>query len=101
MLVSAGGFALQLAESNLFTLSAPRFGDLTIRETREGISRVGWEQLFRISGLEPSDVESRILDDWDFLRIVMDEVAWQQRAGNAPEEILHLSQIKKTRPNAL
>lgn len=46
-------------------------------------------------------MESRIVDHWDFLRVVMDEVAWQQRAGNAPEEILHPSQIKKTRPNAL
>jgi len=54
-------------------------------------------------------VESRILDDCrnpgDFLRIVMDEVTRQQRAqrwaGNTPEEILHLRQIKKTIPEAL
>lgn len=45
-------------------------------------------------------MESRILDHWDFLRVVMDEVAWQQRAGNAPKEILHFSVIKRTLPNA-
>ena len=40
MLLSAGGFALQLGESNIFNLLAPRFGDLTIRENREGMLRV-------------------------------------------------------------
>jgi hypothetical protein len=110
LLLSAGGFALYLGESNIFNLLAPRFGNLTIRENRESMLRV-WlgSSLFRISGLKRSDVESRILDDCrsagDFLRIVMDEVTRQQGArrwaGNAPEEILHLSQIKKTLPDAL
>ena len=85
MLLSAGGFALYLGESSIFNLLAPRFGDLTIRENRERMLRV-WlgSSLFRISGLERGDVESRILDDCrtagDFLRIVMDELARQQGA---------------------
>ena len=109
-LLSAGGFALYLGESNIFNLLAPRFGDLAIRKNREKMWQV-WlgSSLFRVSGLDRSDVESRILEDCrnpgDFLRIVMDEVARQQGAhrwaGNAPEEILHLRQIKKTIPEAL
>jgi sulfotransferase family protein len=110
MLLSAGGFALYLGESNIFNLLAPRFGDLAIRKNRERMWQV-WQRssLFRVSGLNRSDVESRILDACrnagDFLRIVMEEVARQQGArrwaGNAPEEILHLRQIKKTIPEAL
>jgi len=110
MLLSAGGFALYLGESNIFNLLAPRFGDLAITKNREKMWQV-WlgSGLFRVSGLERGDVESRILDDCrnagDFLQIVMGEVARQQGArrwaGNAPEEILHLRQIKKTIPDAL
>jgi len=110
MLLSAGGFALYLGESNIFNLLAPRFGDLARRSNREEMLRV-WlgSSLFRVSGLGASDVESRILDDCrnagDFLRIVMDELTRQQGArrwaGNTPEEILHLRQIKKTIPEAL
>ena len=110
MLLSAGGFALYLGESNIFNLLAPRFGDLTIRENRQRMLRV-WlgSSLFRVSGLQPGDVESRIQNHCrsagDFLRIVMDELARQQGArrwaGNAPEEILHLAEIKKTLPEAL
>jgi hypothetical protein len=110
MLLSSGGFALYLGESNIFNLVAPRFGDLARRANREQMLRV-WlgSSLFRVSRLRPSDVESRILDECrnagDFLRIVMDEVTRQQGAqrwaGNTPEEILHLRQIKKTIPEAL
>ena len=110
MLLSAGGFALYLGESNVFNLLAPRFGDLAVLENRKGMLGV-WlaSSLFRISGLNRTDVESKILDDCrnpgDFLRIVMDEMARQQGAqrwaGNAPEEILHLRQIKRTIPGAL
>lgn len=110
MLLSSGGFALYLGESNIFNLLAPRFGDLARRANREQMLRV-WlgSSLFRVSRLRARDVESRILDDCrnpgDFLRIVMDEVTRQQGAqrwaGNTPEEILHLRQIKKTIPEAL
>lgn len=109
-LLSAGGFALYLGESNIFNLLAPRFGDLGIRKNREKMWQV-WSgsSLFRISGLNLKDVEDRILDHCnnagDFLRIVMDEVARKQGAerwaGNAPEEVLHLREIKKTIPEAL
>jgi hypothetical protein len=110
MLLSAGGFALYLGESNIFNLLAPRFGDLSVRKNREKMFEV-WlgSGLFRVSGLQRGQVESKILNDCrnagDFLRTVMDEIARQQGArrwaGNAPEEILHLKQIKQTIPDAL
>jgi hypothetical protein len=110
MLLSAGGFALYLGESNVFNLLAPRFGDLSVRKNRERMWQV-WlgSSLFRVSGLNRTDVESKILNDCrnagDFLRTVMGEMARQQGAhrwaGNAPEEILHLHQIKETIPEAL
>jgi hypothetical protein len=110
MLLSSGGFALYLGESNIFNLVAPRFGNLARRANREEMLRV-WlaSSLFRVSGLRAADVESRILEECrnagDFLRIVMSEVTRQQGAqrwaGNTPEEILHLRQIKKTIPEAL
>jgi hypothetical protein len=35
MLLSSGGFAVYLAESNVFNLLVPRFGDLSVRANRE------------------------------------------------------------------
>ena len=109
-LMSAGGFAIYLGESNIFNLLAPRFGDLSVRENRQRMLDV-WlgSRLFRVSGLERSELEQKIPDNCqnagDFLRIVMDELALQQNASrwaaNAPEEILHLKHIKKTIPEAL
>ena len=108
-LLSAGGFAIYLGESNIFNLLAPRFGDLGVRKNREKMLNV-WlgSRLFRVSGLERRQIEERTDDcrnAGDFLRVVMDELAQQQNAvrwaGNAPEEILHLRQIKETIPEAL
>lgn len=110
MLLSAGGFAVYLGESNIFNLVAPRFGDLSVPRNREKMLNV-WlgSRLFRVTGLEREQIESKILADCrnpgDFLRIFMDEVARQQNAvrwaGNAPEEMLHLPLIKQTIPEAL
>jgi hypothetical protein len=108
-LLSAGGFAIYLGESNIFNLLAPRFGDLRVRKNREKMLNV-WlgSRLFRVSGLERWKIEERVHDcqnAGDFLRVVMDELARQQNAwrwaANAPEEILHLRQIKETIPEAL
>jgi hypothetical protein len=108
-LLSAGGFAIYLGESNIFNLLAPRFGDLRVRKNREKMLNV-WlgSRLFRVSGLERWQIEERAdrcRNAGDFLRLVMDELARQQNArrwaGNAPEEILHLQQIKETIPEAL
>jgi len=109
-LLSAGGFALYLGESNVFNLLAPRFGDLSISKNRDSMMEV-WlaSRLGRASGLKRQQIEEKISascrNAGDFLRIIMEEIARQSQAsrwaGNAPEEILHLPLIKKLIPDAL
>src|SRR5271169_7076461 len=79
MLLSAGGFAVYLAESNVFNLLAPRFGDLSSRANRERLLEAWLDsKLFRASGVEAEHIRHRILGEChnpgDFLRIVMDEI---------------------------
>lgn len=110
MLLSAGGFAVYLAESNVFNLLAPRFGNLDRRANRERLLRV-WlgSQLFRASGLDARKIEREILEQChnagDFLRIVMEAITRQQGmqrwAENSVEGNLHLPEIKRLIPNAL
>jgi len=109
-LLSSGGFAIYRGESNIFNLLAPRFGDLKVLKNRQKMLEV-WlgSRLYRVSGLDRRRIEERVTkeceNEGDFLRIVMDELAYRQNAyrwaGNAPEEILHLRRIKQTIPEAL
>jgi hypothetical protein len=64
MLLSAGGFAVYLTESNVFNLLAPRLGDLSSRANRERLLEA-WlgSRLFRPSRLEAEQVRQRILQD--------------------------------------
>jgi len=110
MLLSAGGFAVYLAESNAFNLLAPHFGDLGRREARRKLLQVWLEsKLFRASGLDALQIENEVLEHCrnigDFLRIVMEGVAraqgMQRWAENSPEGILHLPLIKRLIPEAL
>jgi len=110
MLLSAGGFAVYLAESNVFNLLAPSFGALEKRENRQRLLKV-WlgSKLFRASGLAATEVENQVLEHChnagDFLRIVMDGIARAQGverwAENSPEGILYLPLIKRLIPEAL
>lgn len=110
MLLSAGGFAVYLAESNAFNLLAPNFGDLGRREARQKLLHA-WlgSKLFRASGLDASQIENEFLElgrnIGDFLQIVMGKIARaqgkQRWAENSPEGILHLPLIKRLIPNAL
>jgi hypothetical protein len=110
MLLSAGGFAVYLAESNVFNLLVPRFGDLSVRSNRERLLQ-SWldSKLFRASGLDANLIRQRILQDCrsgaDFLRIVMGEICTLQGAGrwaeNSPEGMLYLPVIKQFIPEAL
>jgi len=110
MLLSAGGFAVYLAESNVFNLLAPRFGDLGVRAHREQLMQA-WLQskLFRASGLDAAAVRERVLqqcrNSGDFLRIVMGEICAAQGmprwAENSPEGMLYLPLIKQLIPDAL
>ena len=57
MLLSSGGFAVYLAESNVFNMLGPHFGNLRTRADREELLRV-WmaSKLFRATGLDRSDI---------------------------------------------
>jgi hypothetical protein len=110
MLLSAGGFAVYLAESNVFNLLVPHFGDLRSRANRERLLEAWLDsKLFRASGLDADLIRQRILQDChtgaDFLRIVMGEICTLQGvrrwAENSPEAMLYLPLIKQLIPEAL
>jgi hypothetical protein len=110
MLLSAGDFAVYLAESNVFNLLAPRFGDPSVKANRERLIDA-WLQskLFRATFLDASQLQTRLSAECrssgDFLRIVMEGMAHAQGvrrwADNSPEELLHACQIKQEVPDAL
>jgi Sulfotransferase family len=110
MFLSAGGFAVYLAEANVFNLLAPRFGDFGDRANREKLVSA-WlnSKLFKASGLEETTIRARILEECrnpgDFLQIVMTEICRlqgaQRWAENSPEGMLYLPLIKKLIPDAL
>jgi hypothetical protein len=110
MLLSSGGFAVYLAESNVFNLLVPRFGDLHIYANRKRLVDA-WvnSKLFRASGLDAEDIRSRIMAECenggDFLNLVMSEMCAAQQvwrwAENSPEGMLYLPLIKRLIPNAL
>lgn len=110
MLLSAGKFAVYLAESNVFNLLAPRFGDLAVPRNRQNLL-TAWlnSKLFRATGLDSKEIEKKVLDSCrnpgDFLRTVMDEVSrsqgMQRWAENTPEGLLHMPAIKLFIPDAL
>jgi hypothetical protein len=110
MLLSAGGFAVYLAESNVFNLLVPRFGDLSSRSNREQLMEA-WlnSRLFLASGLDRDHVRKRVLEECrnggDFLRIVMGEICvlqgMERWAENSPEGMLYLPLIKQLIPDAL
>lgn len=110
MLLSAGGFAVYLAESNVFNLLLPRFGDLRVYSNRQKLVDA-WlgSKLFRASGLDAEDIRARLLKECDnggdFLGIVMGEICarqgMQRWAENSPEGMLYLPLIKRLIPNAV
>jgi sulfotransferase family protein len=110
MLLSSGGFAVYLAESNVFNVLALRFGDLGERSNRQKLMRV-WlgSKLFRATGLDAQQIEKKILEECrhagDFLGIVMSKIArsqgMQRWAENSPETLLHLPLVKSLIPDAL
>ena len=110
MLLSAGGFAVYLAESNVFNLLIPRFGDLRSPANRERLLEAWLDSnLFLASGLDAGHVQRRIMEECqnggDFLRIVMGEICERQGkqrwAENSPEGMLHLPLIKQLIPEAI
>jgi hypothetical protein len=110
MLLSAGGFAVYLAEANVFNLLAMRFGNLNSVENRRKLIQAWLDsKLFRASGLDRKQIRRKLLEECespgDFLQIVMSEITtgqgMQRWAENSPEGLLHLPTIKKSIPDAL
>jgi hypothetical protein len=110
MLLSAGNFAVYRAESQVFNILEPRFGDLSgFRQRRAMLNAWYNSPLFTKTGLAKEDIEVPVMSDCrnggDFLRIVMEMMADKQRvqrwADCTPEHLLYLRRIKETIPNAL
>ncbi|MGA7291959.1 MAG: sulfotransferase [Terriglobales bacterium] len=109
-LLSAGGFAVYHAESNAFNLLGLRFGNLAHRRNRRQLlDEYYTSKLFQRTGLEPKDIDERVMQDCrnagDFLRIVMEAIARRQGADrwaeSTPLHLLYLPLIKKLIPDAL
>ena len=110
MLLSAGNFVVYRAESQVFNMLEPRFGDLSIARNKRSLLET-WEDsaLFTKTGLEASEVEAEVMarcqNAGDFLRIVMDAMARKQGverwAETTPDHLLAIRRIKETIPNAL
>ncbi len=109
-LLSAGGFAVYHAESNAFNLLGLRFGNLARRGNRRRLLDEYYKsKLFQRTGLEPRDIDDRVMEDCrnagDFLRIVMEAIARKQGverwAESTPLHLLYLPLIKQVVPDAL
>jgi hypothetical protein len=110
MLLSAGNFAVYRWESNVFNLLVPRFGGMRSARDRSELMNC-WlnSMLFRVSGLDAAQIESKITAECrnggDFLRLVMEEVARVQGVARwadcTPEHLLYIEEIKRQIPDAL
>jgi hypothetical protein len=110
MLLSAGGFAVYRAESNVFNILVPRFRGMHSAADRNQLLEL-WlrSKLFRVSGLDASEIRAKIMAECrgggDFLRIVMQEIARKQGVGRwadcTPEHLLYMEEIKRQIPDAL
>src|SRR5262249_33953610 len=110
MLLSAGNFAIYRAESNVFSVLQPRFGDLRSESNRRQMLRY-WlnSKLFQVSGLDADALREKVLRDChgagDFLRVVMEEIARGQGVARwadcTPDHLLYIPEIKREIPNAL
>jgi hypothetical protein len=97
-------------ESMIFTLLEPRFRPLTNPLNKRRMLDAWYgTRLYGRSGLEPSEIEPRIMAECqnggDFLRIVMEQMCRKQGverwAETTPEHLLYIPRIKETIPNAL
>jgi glycosyltransferase involved in cell wall biosynthesis/LPS sulfotransferase NodH len=110
MLLSAGNFVVYRAESQVFNLLEPRFGDLRVAHNKRKLLEA-WKNssLFTRTGLEASQIEKDVMayckNAGDFLRIVMESMARKQGVGRwaecTPDHLLAMQRIKETIPNAL
>ena len=110
MLLSAGNFVVYRAESQVFNLLEPRFGDLSVQKNKCKLL-TAWHNspLFTKTGLDAHAIDAEVMDrcanGGDFLRIVMEAMARRQQvdrwADCTPDHLLYLDRIKETIPDAL
>lgn len=110
MLLSAGNFAVYRAESNVYSVLQPRFGNLRSESNRRELLRC-WlkSKLFQVSELDAAVMQEKVLRDCTsagaFLRIFMEEIARAQGvkrwADCTPDHLLYMREIKREIPNAL
>jgi len=109
-LLSAGGFAVYHEESAAFTTLGLHFGNLArLRNRRQLLDAYFGSKLFQCTGLDPKDIEERVMEDCrnagDLLRIVMEAIARKQGvtrwAECTPKHLLYLPLIKQVIPDAL
>jgi glycosyltransferase involved in cell wall biosynthesis len=110
MLLSSGNFVVYRAESQVFNLLEPRFGDLRVERNKRKLLETWWHSsLFIKTGLDADEIEKEVMANCqnagDFLRIVMEAMARKQGverwAECTPDHLLAIRRIKETIPNAL
>jgi hypothetical protein len=110
LLLSAGGFAHFRTQMNAYDVLEPIYGNLGVARNKERAVH-DWlrSKAFLASGVNPEIIEKKILVDCrsagDFLRIVMDEVAREQKVDrwidSTPTNVSHILRIHRDFPNAL
>ncbi|MGB7620987.1 MAG: sulfotransferase, partial [Terriglobia bacterium] len=109
-LLSAGGFAIHRGYLPIYKMLIPRFGRIDKLENRRRIVET-WllSKGFRRSGLDAEAITAELMagcrTGGDFIRIVMDNVAREQKAPRwvlyDPDNALRLPLVKKDFPAAL
>lgn len=109
-LLSAGGFAVYRGYLPIYKILIPHFGDPGNPQNRARIVDAWMRSKgFARTGVDGASLSSQLLADFhtggDFIRIVMNDVAQQQRvhrwAVYDPDNVLHIPRIKADLPDAL
>ena len=110
MLLSAGRFAIYRAETHVFNVLRPRFGDPAVASNRAAMTDAFIRSdMFRVSGLGEAtfrqEIERSCRNAGDFLRLFMEGICRAQGldrwAETTPVHVLHVPEIKATIPDAL
>jgi hypothetical protein len=110
MLLSAGRFAIYRAETLVFNVLVPRFGDPGIGANRSAMTDAFIRSdMFRVSGLDADvfrqEIERSCRNAGDFLRLFMEAICRAQGmdrwAETTPVHVLYVPEIKATIPDAL
>lgn len=109
MVLSSGNFAIYRAESNVFSVLVPKFGNLASTRNREHLMDY-WlrSKLFSVTDLDADEIRAKIMTECrsggDFLRIVMEAVAAKQGVSRwadcTPDHLLYLDEIREQIPDA-